>query len=58
MKKLGDLTMRDMVKTCEEAKSCGECPIADVIGSGICNMLDICMDIRRDELDLDTEVDV
>lgn len=58
MKKLGDLTMRDMVKACEKARSCDECPIAEVLGSGSCNIFDICIDMSLDELDLDTEVDV
>ena len=58
MKKLGDLTIRDMVNTCEKTRSCDTCPIAEVLGSGHCNMMDICMDIHYDELDLDTEVDV
>lgn len=58
MKKLGDLTIRDMVNACEKTRSCDTCPIAEVLGSGNCNIFDISIDISNDELDLDTEVDV
>lgn len=58
MKKLGKLTMLDMIKACEGTRSCDECPIAEVLGSGNCNIFDITIDIRNGELDLDTEVDV
>lgn len=58
MKKLGDLTIRDMVKTCKLTVECGKCPIAEVLGSGSCNIFDILIDMSRGEVDLDTEVDV